>query len=112
MSVCLRGVVEDKIIPYIKIYLHSEINVFLVVLVWIISETDPKTKTQVQINMSREVGKRHGESEVASIGSTIKAATATGGQILTPREILKNGVKHIFCLQGEQAVHFYSNSIQ
>lgn len=69
-------------------------------LIWVPSGVDPMTKTQVQISMSREVGKRHGESEVASIGSTIKAATATGDQILTPREILKSGVKHIFCLWG------------
>lgn len=35
-------------------------------------------------NISREVGKEHKEGEGASAGSTIKAATATGNQILTP----------------------------
>lgn len=44
-----------------KIYLHHEISLFLVVLIWVPPEADPETWIHIQINTSREVGKRHGE---------------------------------------------------
>lgn len=44
MSACISAVVKNKIITYLKIDLHNETSLFLIVIVWVPTEAGPETR--------------------------------------------------------------------
>lgn len=66
MSACVGAVVKDKIITSLKISLRNEINLFLVVLVWVPPQQVLRPDEDLSVNnllgrrrkQEREVGRR------------------------------------------------------